>query len=103
MMTSYDDMLLQEYSDDVIYEDEYMKVFEVLLDIPTHSPNWVKRVQLLNWKNKNNDLVEFDIRRYNKKTKKYGKGVTFSKRELDTFKSFMEDFDSEKLNTIKLK
>ena len=71
--------------DKPIFENEYMVVKEVLFEIPTQSANWVKRVQIVNWKMKETSKDEIDIRRYSVRENKYQKGISFTTRELSAF------------------
>ena len=49
-----DDILAMELvsDDEVIYEDDYMKVVKIFKEITSGSKDYVKRVQLVLWKNK---------------------------------------------------
>jgi hypothetical protein len=76
--------------DKPIFENEYMVVKEVLFEIPTQSANWVKRVQIVNWKMKGTSKDEIDIRRYSFKENKYQKGISFTARELSFFLEHIE-------------
>jgi len=69
-------------TEDHVFENEYMIVKKVLLEIPTQSSNWVKRVQIVNWKMKGTSRDELDIRRFSVKEQKYQKGISFTNREL---------------------
>lgn len=71
--------------DKPIFENEYMVVKKVLFEIPTQSANWVKRVQIVNWKMKGTSKDEIDIRRYSVRENKYQKGISFTARELSAF------------------
>ena len=94
------DVLLE--TDSQIYENEYMIVKKVLFEIPTQSSNWVKRVQIVNWKMKGSSKDELDIRRFSVKDNQYQKGISFTKRELSVLlenlsklNEFSESLDSE--------
>jgi hypothetical protein len=75
------DVLVEDINKPV-YEDDYVVVKEVLFDIPTQSPNWVKRVQIVNWKMKGSSKDELDIRRFSIRENKYQKGISMTVREL---------------------
>lgn len=76
--------------DEAIYENEYMVVYEVLGEVSTDTINWVKRIQIVNWKSKKNERKELDIRRYNKKKNRYGKGISFTDYETEEFIKIMK-------------
>ncbi|QMS85105.1 PC4/YdbC family ssDNA-binding protein [Candidatus Xianfuyuplasma coldseepsis] len=80
-----------------IFENEYFIVYKILVEIPTQSVSWVKRVQLVNWKHKKSDLLELDIRRFSKKDDRYAKGISLTKRELKDFLTVMKEFNIDEL------
>jgi hypothetical protein len=89
-----DNYLIDSYGDEtILYEDEFRIMYKIIKDIPTHSKKWVKRVSIIKWKFKHSDMLELDIRRYNTKDEKFGKGISFSKRELEILKSTLTDLD----------
>jgi hypothetical protein len=97
-MSFVDEMLIDELIDDVIYENEFMIVYKVVADIPTHSVKWVKRVQFVQWKHKKGEKVELDIRRYNLKENRYGRGISFSKREFEVLKTVISELHPDELD-----
>jgi hypothetical protein len=76
-----------------VFENEFMVVEKVIQDIPTHNKKWVKRVQLVRWKSKKADTIEFDIRRYNVKDEVYGRGMSLTQREFREFKKAIGSID----------
>ena len=76
---------------DEIFEDEYLIVKEILGEITSYNSNYSKRVQLVQWKNKNGSALELDFRRYNQKENKYYKGISFTKLELSQLISILEE------------
>lgn len=95
-MIEIDELILEELEDSVVYENEFFTVYKVICDIQTKSQNWVKRVQLVNWKHKPSDLLEVDIRRYNIPNNRYSKGISFTKREFLVLQETFEGFDFDK-------
>lgn len=103
-----DEILANSLIDDgenVVFEDKFRKVYKVLFDIPTTSAYYVKRVQVVKWKNKNTDKVDLDIRSYNKKENKYKRGITLDADEFKDLKKvidrlpedFLEKFEPKDL------
>jgi hypothetical protein len=88
----YTNLLLETYSSDFVYEDDFMRVIKVLKDIPTGSRNHVKRVQLVIWKSKETDVPDLDIRRFSLKDKKYSRGISFTHSEARELYETLKDF-----------
>ncbi|HHX69509.1 MAG TPA: hypothetical protein GX708_15865 [Gallicola sp.] len=93
------DLLIEQITDDYIYEDKYMKVIKIIKEIPTGSKNYVKRVQLVVWKNKNTDVPDLDIRNYSYKEKRYAKGITLTMKEAEMLYESLTDFLNESNNS----
>lgn len=88
----YTNLLLETYTSDFIYEDDFMRVIKVIKDIPTGSKNHVKRVQLVIWKSKSTDVPDLDIRRYSVKDNTYSKGISFTHSETRILFEALRDF-----------
>jgi len=84
-----------DMDDDVIFENEYMIVYKVIAEIPTHSPSWVKRIQIVKWKKKKSDKLEVDFRRYSKKSELYAKGISFTSREYLELINALNEYNNE--------
>lgn len=88
--------------EDLVYENDYMIVYKVLKEIPTTNANYVKRVQVVQWKSKKTDTYDLDIRSYSKRENKYKKGITLDPDEFKDLKeiidaltpNFLENFNS---------
>lgn len=87
--------ILDVYSDfivdDIIYEDDFMRVTKVLHEIKL-SGNYVKRIQLVIWKSKKTDIPDIDFRLFSKNENKYYKGITFSIREAEEIFAALKNF-----------
>jgi hypothetical protein len=89
------DVFLEGTSDNIEYEDEYFKVLKIIKEIPTGSIYYVKRIQLVKWNGKQTDIPDLDIRTFDKRTKKYKKGITLSINESkELYKALAEYFNS---------
>jgi hypothetical protein len=76
-MTLDDVMLKAMIGDEApAYEDDKLRVQKILKEIPTGSKNFVKRLQLVVWKNKKTDVPDLDIRTYSYRDNRYLRGVT---------------------------
>ena len=75
------DLFLDITSDNIVFENEYMKVLRIIKEIPTTSKNFVKRVQLVVWKNKKTDIPDLDIRTFSVRENIYKRGITLSMSE----------------------
>lgn len=86
------DVLLD--SETPIYEDDYMRVIKIIKEIPTGSKNYVKRLQLVVWKKKNDKSPDFDIRGFSYKENKYNRGITLNQLEMsELYKALKSYFE----------
>ncbi len=78
-----------------VFEDDFMRVIKVIKEIPTGSKNYVKRLQLVIWKKKNDKVPDFDIRGFSYKENKYNRGMTLNQLEMEelykALKIYFED------------
>jgi len=91
-----DDILAMNLVDEdsAIYEDDFIKVIKVFKEITTGSKDYVKRVQLVLWKNKKTAVPDLDIRSFNYKTGRYQKGITFNPLEVDELLEGIKNYQS---------
>ncbi|MFW6272581.1 MAG: hypothetical protein ACOC2U_02225 [bacterium] len=90
---NYEDLFIEFMEmDDIVYENDYMKVVKIIKEIPTGSSKYVKRVQLVKWKNKKTDVPDLDIRTFSLKDNKYKKGITLNRIEAKALHQALNDF-----------
>ena len=99
MSTNLDDVILFYFDEDdkPVYENDFMVVKKLLGEIKTQSPNWVKRVQVVNWKQKKTSIDELDIRRYSIKDNKYSKGISFTQPEFKALLDIVKNLEKDML------
>lgn len=66
-----------------IYEDEFKIVHKVLGEIESSSDRFVKKIEIIEWKKGSKGNLNLDFRRYDRKEKKYLKGISFAKNEIN--------------------
>jgi len=78
-----------------VYEDDYMRVVKVIKEIPTGSKNYVKRLQMVIWKKKNDKIPDFDIRSFSYKDNKYSRGMTLNQLEMEELYKALKHYYEE--------
>lgn len=92
---NFTDLILDIEDENVVYENDYMKVLKILHEIKTTRRS--KRLQLVVWKNKKTDVPDIDLRNFDLVNNSYGKGITFSIKEFkeiaEVFMEFKENYE----------